>query len=176
MGTRTLIAALLSLVSLSGLASDRVPLLYVQISQYCEVPASLLYAVALTESGRKTSQGLEPWPWTLNISGRGHYYPDRQTMFKALMAAISSGKQVDIGLTQLNWYWKYNRLLSPWQATEPVFNLKTACTIIREHYDKEPAKGWFHATGKYHRESNSPRSRIIRKRYVERVRKHWGRL
>ncbi|MEE9493606.1 MAG: hypothetical protein V3W04_09555 [Gammaproteobacteria bacterium] len=155
-------------------ADQRVPEMYSEIGRYCDVPGGLLYALARAESGKSTHQSFEPWPWTLNIEGQGHYYENRDTMFDALMQAITQGRQVDIGLTQLNWHWKYDRLISPWQATDPVFNLKTACNIVREHYDNAPEKGWFHATGKYHRESDSPASLAIRHRYSERVRQLWG--
>jgi hypothetical protein len=151
------------------------PDIYAQVGRFCDVPGQLLYALARAESGKLTKDGsIEPWPWTLNIEGTGHYYPNRDTMFDSLMTAIAEDRQVDIGLTQLNWHWKYERLVSPWQATDPVFNLKTACNIVREHYDNDPQSGWFFAAGKYHRESDSPASLAIRHRYSERVKKYWG--
>jgi len=145
--------------------------LYKDVSDYCGVPSDILYAVSLVESGRWVEGKKTPWPWTLNIEGTGHYFENREEMFETVMTAITDKRSVDIGLMQTNWHWKYDQLGSPWKATEPIFNIKTGCQIIKRLYDKHG--DWWIAVGKYHRESDVPRHARAAARYSERVRKEW---
>ncbi len=153
-----------------------VPALFTEMGRFCDVPPDLLYSIALCESGRNVNGKVKPWNWTLNIAGKGYYYDSREEQFDALMNAISEAKTVDIGPMQLNWEWKYERLMSPWMATDPVFNLNTACRIIRAHYENNPLDGWFQAAGKYHREANRPEDIKIRKAYISRIKRAWEML
>ncbi|MEM8500676.1 MAG: hypothetical protein AAF542_21865 [Pseudomonadota bacterium] len=147
---------------------------YEQVSAYCGVPSDILYAVSLVESGRWREGKNAPWPWTLNIEGKGYYFATREAMFEQVMAAISEKRSVDIGPMQTNWHWKFEQLGSPWKATEPVFNIKTGCQIIRALYEKHG--DWWVAVGKYHRESDAPRHQRAAAQYSARVYKEWERL
>ncbi len=156
--------------------STSIPQTYRQVGAFCDVPARLLYAVALGESGRKVAGQWTAWPWTLNVQGRGFYFDSRERVFEALMQAITEGRSVDVGPMQLNWRWKYDWLPSPWLATEPVFNIGTGARIIRAHYDRNPNAGWFEAAGRYHREANRPQDFVARERYIGNVKRAWGRI
>ncbi|MEW8252710.1 MAG: lytic transglycosylase domain-containing protein, partial [Candidatus Thiodiazotropha sp.] len=77
------------------------------------IPQSVLFAVALTESGKQTGQTgtLRPWPWTLNVAGRGYFFDSRQAAWRALMTYLEEGKRsIDIGLMQVNWRYHQDRL------------------------------------------------------------------
>lgn len=154
------------------------PPAYVAVANFCGAPPGLLYAVATTESGRAIDgQATQPWPWTLNIAGEGLYFESREEQFDALMVAISAGKVVDIGLMQLNWGWQYERLISPWQATDPIYNLTAGCRILREYYDVQGLNAsWAWAVGKYHRGSDAPKHVRAATAYATRVMKAWERL
>ena len=96
--------SLILLVLLSPLpfahAAQDVPSGYRRVAQQAGVPADLLYAMALTESGSRVQQGIRPWPWTLNIAGRGYRYSTRQDACMALnqfMRTISP-KRIDAWL------------------------------------------------------------------------------
>lgn len=155
--------------------AEQIPELFKTVGKFCDVPASLLYSVAKVESNRSVTREVEkPWPWTLNIDGNGYYFDNREEMFDALMDAISNKQVVDIGFMQLNWHWKYELLVSPWMATEPLFNVTIACRIIRDHFDGRANKDWLLAAGLYHREADSEHARDGRKRYINRVRKYWN--
>ena len=53
------------------LLADTIPNGYHKIANYYHIPASVLYAAALTESGKTINKGLfRPWPWTLNVAGK----------------------------------------------------------------------------------------------------------
>ena len=117
MGARRVMQALVGAV-LGGVAmfaiADRAH--YDVVADYVGVPRDIFYAMALAESGRERDGQLAPWPWTLNVAGDAHFYPDRDAMFAALMAALQNGQLcVDVGPLQLNWYWQFERIASPWR-------------------------------------------------------------
>lgn len=148
---------------------------YHAVESYSGVPAQVLYAVALAESGRGAGKARKPHPWTLNIAGKPHYFDSRQAMFEALMNALQSGiSNVDIGPLQLNWHWQFERLTSPWNATDPIYNLKTASAILAEHYAK--TGDWWQAVGKYHRAADAPEHRAAAGIYSARVQRIWEAL
>ncbi len=142
---------------------------YDEVAAYVGVPADLLYAMAQAESGRRVNEHIEPWPWTLNIEGEAQFYPDREAMFAALMAALRADKlRVDVGPLQVNWYWQFDRLLSPWRITDPVVNAKVGAEILKSHYAR--SGDWPTAVGHYHRPSEATaRDRLIADAYRERV-------
>ncbi|MEQ9590914.1 MAG: hypothetical protein RJS97_23470 [Parvibaculaceae bacterium] len=155
-------------------SADSVSVLIGQISDYCRVPAGLLYAVARVESGRWVAGEVEPWPWTLNVAGEAKYFESREAQFNALMQALQAGQGVDIGPLQLNWWWQFDRLNSPWLATDPVFNLVTGCNILRELYDHPDSHGsWHWAIGKYHRRSEAPQHVAAANLYADLVVTFW---
>ncbi len=171
-----LIIGFLGSLFATSIFAKPVPDLFIAISRYCDVPARILYAVAKAESGRTIDGELSPWPWTLNIEGSSFYFESREDQFDALMIAISEGQIVDVGYMQLNWRWKFDLLISPWQATDPYFNITTGCRVIRNHYEANSAAGWFEAVGRYHVESNSDKAVARREAYTERVRRIWRAL
>jgi soluble lytic murein transglycosylase-like protein len=148
--------------------------LFQEVSNYCGVPSDILYAIALVESGRKINGTNAPWPWTLNIEGKAYYFDSREAMFQKVMAAITDKLTIDIGLMQTNWHWKYEHLGSPWKATEPLYNVKTGCQILKRHFDK--TGDWWIAVGKYHRESDAPHHVAAATKYSQRVKRAWDTL
>jgi len=157
------------------LAETGIPAAYLDVASYVGVPAKILYAVALRESGRTAGGKHEPWPWTLNIAGKGVYYESRLDMFNALMSSLQSGiTSIDIGPMQTNWKWQFDRIISPWQITDPTYNTKIGAEILFDHYKK--TGDWWVAVGKYHRGSEKPKDLQIAKEYAGRVKKTWGDL
>ena len=63
-----------------------VPVGYQQVADAYDLPPEVLYAVALTESARQVDStgNVRPWPWTLNVQGRGHFFDSRQEAEAAL--------------------------------------------------------------------------------------------
>ena len=148
---------------------------YDSVAAYCGIPVKILYAVSTVERGRRMDGDVKPWPWTLNIDGEAFYFDSREEQFKKLMEALSEKRRtVGIGLMQMDWRWKAALLHSPWLATDPTFNLKTGCQIIRAHYDK--TNDWWIAVGKYHRESSKPKHVAAAQRYAARVYRRWEKL
>ncbi len=174
-------AALLTLLLASTLlgvepAQAEVPPAYRQVAAEYGLPPAMFYAVALSESGTKLISGkFRPWPWTLNIGGKGRYFPTRASAFAALQTHRAEGKRsIDIGLMQVNWRYHSERLRDPWQALDPYFNLRTSAEILAAHHKK--TGDWWVAVGRYHSPGAKPAARRRAARYIARVKRHWQRL
>ncbi|WP_372827688.1 hypothetical protein [Polaromonas sp.] len=69
-----------------------------------DLPRGLMRAVGKVESGRRASDGqIRPWPYTINVDGKGHYFPSAQ----AAMAFLREpgtwlARSVDVGCMQIN--------------------------------------------------------------------------
>tara|TARA_R110002110_G_scaffold415854_1_gene658289 strand:+ start:24369 stop:24902 length:534 start_codon:yes stop_codon:yes gene_type:complete len=143
--------------------------LYDEVSDYVGVPAAILYAMSLAESGQLRDGTFAPWPWTLNIAGEAQRYPNREAMFEGLMSALGSGEMmIDVGPMQVNWYWQFNTLGSPWRITDPAVNIKIGAQILKIHYDR--SGDWWDAVGRYHRPADRPKDQLIADKYRQRVR------
>ncbi|MCP4966485.1 MAG: lytic transglycosylase domain-containing protein, partial [bacterium] len=137
------------------------------------IPHTLLYAMALTESGKQIEPagGYRPWPWTLNLAGQGYFYSSRSAAWKALTGWISEGKRsIDIGLMQVNWRYHQDRLGTTWQALDPYHNLRVGAAILQACY--QIRQDWWSSVGCYHSPANESRA----DRYRQRVVSHWRRI
>jgi hypothetical protein len=166
MVTRAL--ALVAMLVASPVAVNALEPLYRDVAEYVGVPASVLYAMSLAESGQLRDGRFAPWPWTLNIAGTAQRYQDRQAMFDGLMAALRSGEMmIDVGPMQINWYWQYPLMGSPWRITDPAVNIKIGAQILKTHYDR--SGDWWEAVGRYHRPAERPEDQVIAEQYRRRV-------
>ena len=96
-----------------------------------DLDPSLLYAIALMESGRPRAGGLAPWPWTLWLPGRGGVFLETREQALSTLRAHSAGS-VDVGLMQVNLRWHGHRVTSPEELLEPERNLAIAAVILSE--------------------------------------------
>ncbi len=170
------VAAVLLLNALWGqvaLAGETVPAGYVSAARAHGVPADIFYAVALTESGKIVDgfRTRRPWPWTLNVGGKGYFYASREDAHRALQGFLAQGKRsIDIGLMQVNWRWHRDKLGDPWQALDPDHNLQVGARILASCY-REGRDRW-DAVGCYHAPNNPSTAR----RYRKYVAVHWRRI
>lgn len=148
-----LTGAALLLVSLCSFAGDKqiVPEGYMRVAQAHNVPPESLYSVSLQESSRRLPQGERPWPWTLNVAGKGYRYKTRLEAWQALQVFLKthSLKRIDVGIAQVNLGWNGKRFTSTWEALDPYKNLNAAAAILRECWDRKPGS-WLDAAGCYH--------------------------
>lgn len=162
-------AATLSSTALSH-AGTGIPPTYKSIAARHEIPAAILYAVALAESGKPIAalSARRPWPWTLNIAGEGRYFPTRLAAWRVLDATLAAGETgIDIGLMQVNWHYHRQRLGNSWLALEPEHNLNVAAEILKRCYAERG--DWWRSVGCYHAPNDASRAN----RYTERVRAAW---
>ena len=168
------IGAVLGLVSSTAAWSgETVPGGYRAIAAEYEIPYTILYAIALAESGRGLNDNRirRPWPWTLNVAGRGYYYSSREAAWNALNRYIAHGEQsIDIGLMQVNWKYHKGKLGDTWRALDPYHNLRIAAMILLDCFHKR--RDWWASVGCYH----SPANALRAQGYQLRVVGHWRRL
>ncbi len=133
------------------------------------IPPSLLYAVALTESARIVDGRPLPWPWTLNVGGKGIRFETREAAEAALRRHLAAGEHPDVGLMQVNWRWHARLLRDPSLALDPWYNLRAGAAVLAREY--EATGDWWRAVERYH--SRDPERAA---RYRGRVTKWFGRI
>ncbi|AIR87707.1 MULTISPECIES: transglycosylase SLT domain-containing protein [Enterobacterales] len=128
-----------------------IPDAYRQIAAAERVPAESLYSLAMAESTRQTAWGAKPWPWTINVAGKGYHYETREQAFSALMGFMQRWplKNIDVGIAQVNLGWNGHFFPTYRDAFDPYTNLRAAARILRACYDARPGS-WLRAAGCYH--------------------------
>ena len=141
-----------------------VPAGYRLVAEAEGVPASVLYAVALAESGvTMESGGRRPWPWSLNVEGRAHRYATRADAWRALRGFLSRGvTRVDVGPMQVSWLYHREALGDAWSALDPYHNLRVGAAILRAEHRR--TGDWWRAVGRYHSPNNAKRASRYRSR------------
>ena len=153
-------------------ARELPPPAYQLAAAKAQVPADVLYAVALQESGRVMGGRVVPWPWTLNVAGLSRRYATRRLACADLrqVLRLTPASRVDVGLGQLNVGHQRHRVRQPCELLQPYRNLRLAAIILREQYTVQG--GWLIAAGRYHR----PAGGAPAVRYRQRVSQHLARL
>jgi len=103
MAYRSVLTAALLLSATSSMAStsmQSVPPGYHKVALQHGVPAESLYSLALAESSRNLPHGTRPWPWTINVAGKGYRYESRQAAWQAMQQFMKSNplKRIDVGM------------------------------------------------------------------------------
>lgn len=97
------------------------------------VDPRVLAGIAMNES----AFGGRPWPWTLNVAGRGYFFKSREGAYRAIEYLLSQDRcEFDVGIMQVNWCYNHQRFASPWAALEPSTNIHVAEEILNENYSK----------------------------------------
>jgi len=165
---------LLLACALTGLvrAQDIPPPAYQLAAQRAGIPSSVLYAVALQESGVRLNGRLVPWPWSLNVAGASRRYATRAEACAALHQALRDvpPTRIDAGLGQINLGYQKQRYRQPCDLLDPYRNLAIAAEILHEQH--APGDDWLLAIGRYHR----PAGGAPAARYRHRVDQHLARV
>ncbi len=155
----------------ANLASEKrakaIPAEYARVAARYKVPASILYAIALAESGYTKAGIYNPWPWTLNVEGRAKRFQQADEALSSLLRSIREGKHVDIGIMQVNSYWHHHRVNSLSDLLNPYVNLNKGAEILKEQ--RKRSKNWWEAVGRYHAPGNDEQSLRRAERYRNRV-------
>jgi soluble lytic murein transglycosylase-like protein len=158
----------MGLITMECAEAMDVPPAYRRVAAEYGIPAQVLYAVALTESGLRMplSGDHRPWPWTLNVAGKAYRYGSRDLAYAALTRHLAQTDMVDVGLMQVNWRYHSNKLLDQRLSLDPWFNLRVGASILRSLYDE--CGDWMVAAGRYHAPENPERAAG----YMAKVRLH----
>ncbi len=137
--------------------------------QSLRLPAQLLGAIGLIESGRvipKTG-GIAPWPWTLNVGGTGYFYDTKEQAISAARDFQAKGEQsIDVGCMQVNLAYHPAAFASLDQAFDPASNANYAAGFLSRLYAQ--SGNWTMAASAYH--SQTPG---VSDGYVRRVVASW---
>ncbi|VFR27526.1 Soluble lytic murein transglycosylase and related regulatory proteins (some contain LysM/invasin domains) [plant metagenome] len=153
-------------------AQETPPPAYQLAAQRAGVPSTVLYAVALQESGIRRGPRIVPWPWSLNIAGESRRYATRAEACAGLQQALRQvpPTRVDAGLGQINLGYQQHRYRRPCDLLAPYANLAIAAEILREQH--QPGEDWLLAIGRYHR----PAGGAPAARYRRSVSQHLARV
>jgi soluble lytic murein transglycosylase-like protein len=141
----------------------QVPHFYEIVAKEKNVPSELFFAIALQESGKNFKGKRIPWPWTLNICGKGVYFDSKEEAVHFLGLAIEAECSVDVGLMQIHWQTHHKKFKSYSQALEPIINMRAGATILLNQYKR--SGDWYIATGRYH----SPNNKRLAENYRKKV-------
>lgn len=135
----------------SAHAQEVPPPAYQLAAQRAGIPSTVLYAVALQESGVRRNGRLVPWPWSLNVAGQSRRFAIRADACSGLQQAMRSTPhtRIDAGLGQINLGYHKHRFTSPCDLLDPYRNLAIAAEILNEQHT--PGEDWLLAIGRYHR-------------------------
>ncbi len=113
------------------------------------VPAEVLHAISLTETGRNQNGRLRPWPWAINREGKGHWFATREEALEFARASIAEGRpSFDVGCVQINYRWHGHAFPSIEEMLDPEYTATYAAQFLRTLYEERGS--WSEAAGAYH--------------------------
>lgn len=123
-----------------------------------DVPLGVLYAVALTETGRKGRLH----PYALNIEGKPVFASSPQQALAEFHRARKAGKRlIDLGCMQVNHHYHGAEFASAAAMLDPAANVRYAARFLRELHKREGS--WSMAVARYHA---GPDNDPAQKRYI----------
>jgi len=110
----------------------------------------LLYAIALTESGRGRADGfMRPWPWTLHVPGSGALFFETQQAMLDTLAEKQPADRIDVGPMQVNTAFHMDKVATMAALADFETNVHVGARVLREcldrHGDLEVGVGCYHS-------------------------------
>ncbi len=133
------------------------------------IPAGLLQAIGIVESGRRNevTGARQPWPWTINVEGEAHFFDTKEQAITWVRQAQARGTHsIDTGCAQVNLMHHPAAFASLEQAFDPATNADYAARFLRE-LRTAAAGNWMTAVGYYH--SQTPELAEIYRQQVQAV-------
>ena len=113
------------------------------------VPADVLHAVALTETGRRLDGRLQPWPWAVNREGEGFWFASREEALAFARRSLAEQRpSFDLGCFQINYRWHGRNFPSVEAMVEPETGAVYAARFLRDLHAE--LGSWSAAAGAYH--------------------------
>ena len=113
------------------------------------MPPDVLLALTLVETGRNRSGSFDPWPWTVNMEGKGYWFGTRDEAVDFVAQSYATGaRSFDIGCFQINHRWHGEAFTSFDQMFEPLDNATYAAQFMSSLYEEGGSWSW--AAGAYH--------------------------
>jgi len=123
-----------------------------EVQQISTLPPHLLAAIARVESGRLDphTRTWQPWPWTINVDGRGYFFDSKTEAVAAVRALETIGiTSVDVGCMQINLQQHPHAFASLDTAFDPRMNARYASRFLNELFASTgswtKAAQWYHS-------------------------------
>jgi hypothetical protein len=115
------------------------------------IPARLLDAISLAETGRWDSdlKASFAWPWTVTSGGEGKYFPTKGEAVAEVRRLQAKGvRNIDVGCMQINLYYHGHAFNDLNEALDPASNVAYAAGFLKGLFNEH--KSWTAAAGHYH--------------------------
>ena len=113
------------------------------------VPADILGALTLTETGRRLDGATRPWAWSVNAEGAGSWFDDPNAALAFAEDRVARGRtNLDVGCFQINYRWHGMHFASVAEMFDPLTNARYAARFVRELYTE--TGDWRRAAGAFH--------------------------
>ena len=118
------------------------------------MPPDVLLALTLVETGRNHGGSFNPWPWTVNMEGKGYWFDTRVEAVNFVTQSYATGaRSFDIGCFQINHRWHGEAFASFDQMFDPISNAAYAAKFMSSLFDEGGSWSW--AAGAYHSRTTS---------------------
>lgn len=143
----------------------------VQAARASGVPVSVLKAISLTETGRKSAGRFRPWPWTVNMEGKGFWFDSHAEALTFAQTEFARGaRSFDVGCFQINYKWHHEAFTSIEQMFDPLANALYAAEFLTSLYQQRgswpAAAGAYHSLNPVHANPYQARFEVLRARYA----------
>ncbi len=113
------------------------------------LPAGLLLAIGEIESGRQTSEGRRPWPWSINAEGTDYISETMEGAIANVHTMQARGiRSIDTGCFQINMMFHPDAFPSLEAAFDPQANALYAARFLTELRGRTAS--WGEAVAAYH--------------------------
>ncbi|WP_247743434.1 transglycosylase SLT domain-containing protein [Shimia sp. R10_1] len=113
------------------------------------VPLDVLRAITRTETGRAKNGVLSPWPWTVNMEGKGVWFESQHEALAYVQKHFAAGaRSFDVGCFQLNYRWHGQHFTDVTHMFDPVANARYAADFLSRLYVE--MQNWDDAAAAYH--------------------------
>lgn len=122
-----------------------------KVEQEAQIPAHLLGAIALVESGRAAPGKWEisAWPWTVMAEGKGRYLPSKQAAVAEVEKLRKRGvRNIDVGCMQVNLRYHPDAFADLEEAFDPAANVAYAARFLTAL--RHDQGSWSKAVAYYH--------------------------
>jgi hypothetical protein len=113
------------------------------------VPLAVLRAITRTETGRALDDGFLPWPWAVNMEGKGLWFDSREAAIAYAEKEFARGaRSFDMGCFQVNYKWHGAHFPSLAAMMDPLESARYAAKYLGEL--QAVLGDWAQAAGRYH--------------------------
>jgi hypothetical protein len=143
---------------LSGVCDDAAR----SAAQNAGIPDTVMLAITRTETGRAQNGKLSPWPWTVNMEGKGVWFETEDAARTYVFQHYKRGaRSFDVGCFQINYRWHGDAFASIDEMFDPTANAQYAAKFLLELYAE--LGSWSRAAGAYH-----SRTEDLAEKYISR--------